>query len=344
MGATLGKGSYGHVSVVTTPDGKAYALKAMDKDVLEKRNQVEHVKSERDILSFCDSPFLPYLIGTFQTIKYVYLVQELILGGELYTIIHDKPDITIGVTEARFYGACIVAALSYLHDQLIAHRDLKPENVLIDARGYLKLIDFGFAKVIEEPPTRTFCGTPEYLAPEIVSNKGHGLPVDWWTVGIIVYEMLSKKTPFCNDDVMTMYDSIMKGTIEFGWFFNWDAKNLIKSLCTKDPTERLGTARGPLDPSGKAVREHEFFKSIDFTQLEHQTLPAPYVPRIASATDTSNFEPEESDDESDDDDDDGSFQKISGGGETKPTPSKHSQPFLTDILASNAASDAFADW
>lgn len=183
LGAVLGAGGYGKVRVATTSEGQAYALKSMSKAHIMKRNQVEHTKSERDILSFCDHPFLPYLIGTFQTVGEIFLLQELILGGELFSLIHDDGEeqrVKIGGREARFYSAVIVSALSYLHEHLIVHRDIKPENVLIDDRGYPKLIDFGFSKVLQESATYTFCGTPEYLAPEIIRATGHDLPVDWY--------------------------------------------------------------------------------------------------------------------------------------------------------------------
>ena len=202
------------------------------------------------------------------------------------------------MADARFYGASIAAALIYLHSQLIAHRDLKPENVLLDANGYIKLIDFGFAKIIEDS-SRTFCGTYEYLAPEIVKGEPYNQSVDWWGLGVMLFEMLTKTTPFDDDGGFEFISKkILAHKIDFPWFFNWEAADAIRRLCEPNPALRLGFKAMSSMDTGKDVREHPFFSCIDFGALQRRDIPTPFVPTISSETDTSNYTVE--DDEVDD--------------------------------------------
>jgi Serine/threonine protein kinase len=172
----------------------------------------------------------------------------------------------------------------YLHSLNIVYRDLKPENLLICADGYLKLTDFGFAKVIEGR-TYTLCGTPEYLAPEILLNKGHGKPVDWWTLGIILYEMIAGIDPFSDEDPMAIYQKILKGKVKFPRNFDANGKSLIKHLLVADLTKRFGNMRGGVND----IKSHRFFTGFDWARLVQKALTMSYIPNIRAPNDSSNF-------------------------------------------------------
>ena len=176
---------------------------------------------------------------------------------------------------SRFYSAHIVTIFEYLHGKNIIYRDLKPENILINSNGYIKLTDFGFAKIIEGK-TYTLCGTPEYLAPEIILNKGHGKAVDWWTFGILIYEMLVGIDPFNDDDPMMVYQKIIKNKIKFPKNIEKDAKSIIKHLLDADVTKRYGCLKDGV----KDIIDHRWYKNFDWKNLLFMTLEAPYVPKI----------------------------------------------------------------
>lgn len=172
----------------------------------------------------------------------------------------------------------------YLHNRNIIYRDLKPENILIDRQGYLKLTDFGFAKVCENV-TYTLCGTPEYLAPEVLLSKGHGKPVDWWCLGILIYEMLVGIDPFNDDDPMAIYQRILKGKIKFPRDFDKDAKSIVKHLLVADTAKRYGCLKG----GANDIKEHRWFGGLDWAALEQRKLKAKYIPEVEDIEDTSNF-------------------------------------------------------
>ena len=165
----------------------------------------------------------------------------------------------------------------YLHSKNIIYRDLKPENILIDKTGYLKLTDFGFAKICEGR-TYTLCGTPEYLAPEILLNKGHGKPVDWWTFGVLVYEMNAGIDPFNDEDPMLIYQKILKGKFKFPQSFNSNAKSLVKHLLEADLSKRYGNLKGGVSD----IKNHRFFKGLDWDNLVNLKINPPYVPKVSS--------------------------------------------------------------
>lgn len=280
---TLGTGSFGRVRLAKDKRSQEFvALKILKKADILKLKQVDHVISEFNILRTLSHPFLVNLIGYTQDERYLYLALDFVPGGELFTYLRN-----VGRLEsqhARLYAAMVTSMFEYLHSSNIVYRDLKPENLLITAEGYLKLTDFGFAKVIEGR-TYTLCGTPEYLAPEILLNKGHGKPVDWWTLGILIYEMLAGIDPFTDDDPMAIYQKILKGKVRFPRNFDKSAKSLVKHLLVADLSKRFGNLRG----AANDIKTHRWFTGLDWSSMLNCQLTMPYRPSIRSAGDTSNF-------------------------------------------------------
>ena len=283
---TVGLGSYGRVRLCKhKKTGDTFVMKILKKNEIIKQKQVDHVYSEFNILVSLKHPFIVQLLGyNFDDPKYVYFILEYIQGGELFTLLRTKRNFPI--PQARFYVAHIITIFEYLHSKNIVYRDLKPENILINKNGYLKLTDFGFAKQLENEKTYTLCGTPEYLAPEIILNKGHGKAVDWWTLGILLYEMLVGIDPFSDDEPMKTYQKILKGKINFPKTINKDAKSLIKHLLTQDTSKRFGCLKSGV----KDILNHRFFEGFDWKNFVYLSMPAPYLPNVKSDDDTSNFE------------------------------------------------------
>ena len=283
MGDTLGTGSFGRVRIAKNKKTQEYvAIKIMKKMEIIKSKQADHIANEIKILSMIEHPFVIKFGGFTQDEKNLYLDLELINGGELFTYLRGVGRFPID--QARMYIAEIISIFDYLHSKNIIYRDLKPENILIHKSGYLKLTDFGFAKIVEGR-TYTLCGTPEYLAPEIILNKGHGKPVDWWTCGILLYEMIAGIDPFSDDDPMMVYQKILKGKIKFPSGFDSNAKSLIKHLLDQDLTKRYGNLKNGV----KDITGHRFFKNFEWNKLLEKDLPPPYVPKVKSNNDISNF-------------------------------------------------------
>merc|ERR1740127_294049 len=228
-------------------------------------------------------PFIVNMFGSFHDPKYIFMVLEYIVGGEFFT--HLRKAGRFDNDQSSFYGASITAIFEYCHSLNIVYRDLKPENILINKDGYLKLTDFGFAKTIEHR-TYTLCGTPEYIAPEVLLNKGHGKPVDWWTLGILIYEMIVGQPPFCDEDPMGIYQQILAGKVAFPKYFDKNAKGLVKKLLTADLSKRYGNLKDGSDD----ILKHKWFASFDWAKLEKCEIPAPYKPTMKDAEDVSNFE------------------------------------------------------
>ncbi|EDO38399.1 predicted protein [Nematostella vectensis] len=300
--ATLGTGGFGRVELVT------YALKCLKKKHILDTRQQEHVYSEKRILMETNSPFICKIYRTFKDRKYVYMLLEACLGGELWTILRDRG--TFEDATARFCIACVVEGFEYLHSKGIVYRDLKPENLLLDAKGYVKLVDFGFAKKIGSGrKTWTFCGTPEYVAPEIILNKGHDLSSDYWSLGILIFELLTGSPPFSSSDPMKTYNIILRGLdmVEFPKRIGRNPQNLIKRLCKDNPVERLGYQKDGLSDikkhkyvvpwfplAGTHRRDPRTSNQTRFwlmtTTLSFKTSPIYLLIRVESSTDYSNFD------------------------------------------------------
>lgn len=265
LGPTVGTGSFGRVRVAKFKSGpvskeKPFALKIMKKSEVIKTKQVEHIRNEKLVLETLEHPFVVNFVCSFQDPKRLFIVLEYVNGGELFGRLREKgklPD-----TEAAFYTAEICMAFEYLHSMHIAYRDLKPENLLLNSKGHIKITDFGFAKKVDKR-TFTLCGTPEYLAPEIIQSKGHNEGVDWWALGVLLYEIIAGYPPYEDDNPMMIYQKVLEGKIEFPSHFSKKAKELILGFLTKEPKKRLGCTRnGAAD-----VKKHTFYSDIDWPLL-----------------------------------------------------------------------------
>lgn len=285
VGATLGTGSFGRVRFVThKATGSFWAIKMLKKAEVIRLQQVEHMISEKNILTHLDHPFIVRLSGTFQDAKYLYMCLEYIVGGEFFT--HLRKSGRFDHNASKFYATQIILVFEYMHKDDFIYRDLKPENLLLDKSGYLKITDFGFAKKVAFK-TYTLCGTPEYIAPEVLLNKGHGKGVDWWTLGILLYEMMAGQPPFVDDDPMGIYQQILAGKVIFPRHFDKNAKSLIKKFLVADLTKRYGCLKGGADD----VKKHKWFQQWDWEALVSKKIASPIVPIVAGDNDTSNFDP-----------------------------------------------------
>jgi len=289
---TLGTGSFGRVRLVKflqAPTGTPiyYALKILKKSEVIYLKQVEHVKTEKKLLEQIMHPFIVNLMGAFQDEKNLYLMMEYIIGGEFFS--HLRKAGRFPNDTSKFYAAQITLVFEYLHGMQILYRDLKPENLLLTSEGNCKVTDFGFAKRVEYR-TWTLCGTPEYLAPEIILSKGHGKAVDWWALGILMYEMLAGYPPFYDEDPLGIYQKILEGKIKFPWHFDRHSKDLIKKLLTADLTKRLGNLKAGADD----IKKHKWFMATAteeyWKDVEQKKLPPPIKPDVQSDFDTANFE------------------------------------------------------
>jgi len=291
--ATLGTGSFGRVRLCKhLDDNKFYALKILKKSEVIYLKQVEHVKTEKNILeTLRKHPFIVNLFGSFQDDRNLYLLMEYIIGGEFFSHLRKAGRFPNEI--ARFYAAQITTVFEHLHAENILYRDLKPENLLLDREGNCKVTDFGFAKKVEYR-TWTLCGTPEYLAPEIILSKGHGKAVDWWALGILMYEMLAGYPPFYDEDPLGIYQKILEGKIKFPWHFDRHSKDLIKKLLTADLTKRLGN----LKAGAEDIKMHKWFimtmkgKEAQeyWNDVLNKEIPPPLTIEVESEEDTTNFE------------------------------------------------------
>mmetsp|Transcript_6246 Transcript_6246/g.10425 ORF Transcript_6246/g.10425 Transcript_6246/m.10425 type:complete len:364 (-) Transcript_6246:405-1496(-) len=284
--ATVGTGTFGRVRVVKikgNADRSPMALKILKKSEVIRLKQVEHVKAEKEILLTISHPFIVNLLTTFQDEKRLCMLLEYVNGGELFS--HLRKEGRLPNDHAQFYAGQIILAFQYLHSIHIVYRDLKPENLLLDCDGHIKITDFGFAKVVEDR-TWTLCGTPEYLAPEIIQSKGHGKPVDWWALGVLMFEMLAGYPPFYDENPFGIYQKVLAGRIDFPRHFDVKAKDLIKRLLTQDRAKRFGCLKN----GAEDIKKHKWYKGTDWNMLLNRQVRPVFEPSVKSADDTSMFE------------------------------------------------------
>ncbi|GMH42467.1 hypothetical protein BSKO_10386 [Bryopsis sp. KO-2023] len=294
--AVVGQGSFGKVFQVRKKDtGQIYAMKVMRKHRIVEKDHAAYVWSERDVLTAVEHPYIVRMLYSFQTSQKLYLVLEFVNGGHLFYQLFQEGCFLEDRT--RIHAAEIVSAISFLHSKGILHRDLKPENVLLDDEGHIKVTDFGLCKGnIDDASTRadSFVGTMQYMAPEIIKGEQHTKAVDWWSVGILIYEMLAGQPPFdyklrkkdiTQKDRKTLMRRITTGKILKPKFCGKVAWDLIQGLLTRDPAQRLGSEGG-----GDAVKNHPFFKEIDWDELEERKMVSKYKPIVPNSLSIDNFE------------------------------------------------------
>lgn len=287
----LGKGGYGKVFLVKKITGKdsnnIFAMKVLKKATIARNaKDTAHTKSERNILEAVKHPFIVDLIYAFQTGEKLYLILEYLCGGELFMQL-EREGIFMEDT-ASFYLAEITLALEHLHSQGIIYRDLKPENILLDAQGHVKLTDFGLCKesVFDDSVTHTFCGTIEYMAPEILMKNGHGKAVDWWSLGALMYDMLTGAPPFTADNRKKTIDKILKARLAMPPYLTSEARGLLKKLLKKNVHERIGS--GPDD--ALPVKAHPFFRHVNWNDVLAKKLEPPFKPILKDELDVSQFD------------------------------------------------------
>ncbi|KAM3577545.1 hypothetical protein VYU27_000708 [Nannochloropsis oceanica] len=278
----VGKGAFGKVMLVKKKKrtghgaGKVYAMKVLNKDSVVKKGQIEHTMSERAILCQIRNPFIVRLRFAFQNETSLYLVTDYYTGGSLFY--HLRKNRSFPESRAKFYAAELLLALEHLHEQFIIYRDLKLENILMDSEGHIALTDFGLSKqnVRTKSCATTFCGTAEYLAPELLQGKAYGAPVDWWSFGILLYEMMDGRTPFYNKNRKYMYHCIVHVRPTFPLHFSKAAQALMNRLLEPDPARR---------PAAAEIKAHTFFADLDFNKLYCKKLAPPFNPRVKNEMD-----------------------------------------------------------
>ncbi|EZA56699.1 Protein kinase C-like 1B [Ooceraea biroi] len=288
----LGKGSFGKVMLVerkSSPD-ELYAVKILRKSVILQDDDVDCTMAEKRILTLAARhPYLAAIHSCFQTTERLFFVMEYVNGGDL--MFHIQKAQKFDEVRSRFYAAEVTLALQFLHKNHVIYRDLKLDNILLDAEGHCKLADFGMCKenIVEgETTTSTFCGTPDYIAPEILQELPYGASVDWWALGVLLYEMLAGQPPFEAENEDELFETILREDVLYPVWLSKEAVSILKSFMTKNPAKRLGCVAA--EGGEKAIKLHPFFRHIDWEALELRKVKAPVRPKIENQRDATNFD------------------------------------------------------
>ena len=263
-------------------------MKILDKNMLKQRKQQIHTKTERDLMVKINCPFIVNIKSAFQDEFKLYIVSEFLQGGDLFFHLHEKKNTVFPEEKAKFYVMELVIALDFLHKNNMVYRDLKPENILLDSQGHIKLTDFGLSKIFENENDKAFtvCGTPQYLAPEILLKKGYDKSVDWWSLGCVLYEMLYCRLPFKFKKGEKISLSIYKEEIPFDKKISEDAKDFISNLLIFEPKSRLGYGTN----GAENIKNHKFFKGINWNDVWDKKLEPPFVPKLKDEQDLKYFD------------------------------------------------------
>ncbi|XP_020945994.1 serine/threonine-protein kinase N2 isoform X4 [Sus scrofa] len=289
--AVLGRGHFGKVLLAEYKHtNEMFAIKALKKGDIVARDEVDSLMCEKRIFETVNSvrhPFLVNLFACFQTTEHVCFVMEYAAGGDLMMHIHTD---VFSEPRAAFYAACVVLGLQYLHEHKIVYRDLKLDNLLLDTEGFVKIADFGLCKegMGYGDRTSTFCGTPEFLAPEVLTETSYTRAVDWWGLGVLVYEMLVGESPFPGDDEEEVFDSIVNDEVRYPRFLSTEAISIMRRLLRRNPERRLGAG----EKDAEDVKKHPFFRLIDWSALMDKKVKPPFVPTVRGREDVSNFDDE----------------------------------------------------
>ena len=284
----LGRGSFGEVILVRLKSTKkVYAMKILDKKILKMKKQQNHTKTERDLMVKINSPFIVNIKSAFQDDTNLYLVSEFMQGGDMFFHMHDGQIVIFSHDKTRFYMLELVLALESLHKNNMVYRDLKPENILLDSKGHVKLTDFGLSKILEDEDDKAFtlCGTPQYLAPEVLLKKGYDKMVDWWSLGCVMYEMLMGRLPFAIKRG-TINLKIYEKKIDFPRKISNEARDLIEKFLVINPTERLGYGPNGTDD----IKNHPFFNGVDWDLAIQKKYKPPFIPKLKNDVDLRYFD------------------------------------------------------
>ena len=260
-------------------------MKILDKNFIIENHQEEHTKIERDLLSRINCPFIINIKFAFQDRDNLYIITEFMQGGDLFFHLHKEK--RFNNEKAKFYIIEIILAIEYLHKNKMLYRDLKPENILIDKTGHIKLIDFGLSKIIKKPKEKayTICGTPQYLAPEILANQGYDSTVDWWSLGCVLYELLIGRAPYKILLGDSLNEDLYKTKILIPDYVTKEAQDLITKLLVVNPKKRIGYGEN----GSNKIKQHPYFKGINWKDALNQKLKPPFIPNLNDEADLKYF-------------------------------------------------------
>jgi len=289
---TLGVGAFGYVKLVywkKPPEGTKdpfFALKSVSKEKIVQLKQQEKIKNEEDIMKELVHPFIARCYSVMEDEKGKYFLMEALCGGELCELLYDEAQFS--EPWSKFYSASVLSAFAHMHERKIAYRDLKPENLVLNSLGFVKIVDFGLAKKIFSGQTYTFCGTPDYLAPEVILNEGYDWAVDYWALGVLIYEMAAGVAPFYAESPMETYEKVLSGHVPIPAHFSGAMANLIKKLLHTSQSKRFGRTVG----GAVTVMDHPWYSDFDWDALMELKMRVPYVPEVKDPDDESGWQEE----------------------------------------------------